>query len=98
VTAPTPPTGVAVKHPPHNPECWVLPVGARTVLWRFWPAADGKVPHGPFVTFEGSLHGPVTAEDMDRLAAAAAAVAERIRADHSLAVDDQPVLFTREVA
>lgn len=92
------PAGVQVATPEIGPECWVLPVAGREVCWRFWPAQpEGKRPHGAFVTLEGWPHGPVSADDMDRLAAAAAAVAERMRAD-ARAVDDQPALFAREVA
>lgn len=77
-----PPAYVQVTITEHNPECWRLPIGNRAVCWRFWPAdLDGKRPHGPFVTFEGSPSGPATAEDMERLAEVAALVAERIRAD-----------------
>lgn len=95
----TPPPGVKVTSPEIGPECWVLAVGGREVCWRFWPAQpEGKRPHDAFVTLEGWPHGPVSAADMDRLAAAAAAVAERMRADVRAAASDQAELFTREVA
>lgn len=95
------PAGAQVHEMPHNPECWLLPVAGRTVCWRFWPAAeDGKRPHDAFVTLEGWPHGPVSADDMDRLAAAATAVAERIRADEAASVpgDRQLSLLDRKVA
>ena len=93
------PAGVQVAAAPHNPECWLLPITGRTVCWRFWPAVEGgKRPHEAFVTLEGWPHGPVTADDMDRLAAAATAVAERIRTDQQQPATDRPTLFDTEVA
>ena len=93
------PAGVQVPEVPHNPECWLLPVADRTVCWRFWPAVDdGKRPHDAFVTLEGWPHGPVSADDMDRLATVAAAVADRMRADARADSHDEPTLFAREVA
>ncbi len=87
------PAGVQVAAAPHNPECWLLPIAGRTVCWRFWPAIEGgKRLHEAFVTLEGWPHGPVSADDMDRLAGAAAAVADRIRTDRQLAID-RPTLF-----
>lgn len=93
------PAGVQVSDVPHNPECWLLQVAGRTVCWRFWPAVEeGKRPHGSFVTLEGWPHGPVSADDMDRLSAAAAAVADRMRSDAQADTHDEPTLFDREVA
>ncbi len=92
------PAGVRVVSPKTGPECWVLPIAGRTVCWRFWPAVEGgKRPHEAFVTLEGWPHGPVMADDMDRLAAAATAVAERIRTDRQPATD-RPTLFDTEMA
>lgn len=93
------PDGVRVTSPEIGPECWMLPVGGREVCWRFWPATEGgKRPHGAFVTLEGWPHGPVSADDMDRLASVAAAVADRMRADARADSSDEPTLFDREVA
>lgn len=99
MSARTVPAGVRVVSPEIGPECWLLPIAGRTVLWRFWPAVkDGKRPHGAFVTLEGWPHGPVSADDMDRLATVAAAVADRMRADARAETHDEPTLFDREVA